>query len=167
MKYWDNPQDIPISKSEMLAHHNGDGNCQAWSALLRDCFRVQGINSDRIWVRPIYPLVDRAVLVKDWEFDNNPSAGGNHPYYVYAEARPIPGIPAQGNDDPPYAFNAHWITRYNNTYYDPSYGTPKVTGQDRDILYENASFDGYGNLGVTRARKNDPVLNEVTYVVDN
>ncbi len=73
------------------------------------------------------------------------------------------------NADPPGGFNGHWITLYNAQYYDPSYGTIKVTGANKNKAYEDASLAGYG-IGVVNCRKNDvspTSSSELDYTVDN
>ncbi len=167
MKYWYNHVQGAQTVSDILSNADGNGNCEAWSALLRDCFRVQGISSDRIVVQP-WRHYDKSILVKDWVF-RIPSAGGLHPYYVPSEAEPIEGIPAQYTENPLSVFNLHYVTRYNGDpllLYDPSYGTPKV----QSVYYANTSLDGYGNdipQLMTKARKIDPTENDVWFLVKN
>jgi len=167
MTYWWNNQRGATETPDLLRRSDANGNCQAWSALLRDCFRVQGIAADRIRALPV---ADHSILVKNWHFNDPPSGTGRYPYVVGADAFDLPGIPGQGNPNPPGAFNGHWITLCNGAYYDPSYGTPKTTGVNKDRLYEDGSLDGYGNEQASRARRNDTLpgsSSELDYQSDN
>jgi hypothetical protein len=55
---------------------------------------------------------------------------------------PLPGAAAQGNDNPMSTFGDHALVKYNNKYYDPSYGTPI---QNSKNAWENLSLSGFGN----------------------
>ena len=167
MTYWLNNQRGATETPDLLRRLDANGNCQAWSALLRDCLRVQGIAADRIRALPV---ADESILVKNWRFHDPPSGTGRYPYVVGIDAFDLPGIPGQGNPNPPGAFNGHWITLCNGAYYDPSYGTPKTTGVNKDKLYEDGSLDGYGNEQVSRVRRNDTSpssTSELYYQPDN
>ncbi|MDR0993077.1 MAG: hypothetical protein LBN38_00705 [Verrucomicrobiota bacterium] len=169
MTYWHNDQMGAIEASELLERTDANGNCQSWSGLLRDCSSVQGINADRIRVMPI-SIFDGSVLVKNWQFIDPPSGSGSHPYIIGTDAMPQQGIPGQGNANPPPAFNGHWIVRYDDSYYDPSYDVAKITGSDKDKAYEDSAFAGYGASFGSGARGNDVSTNttsEVSYTVDN
>ena len=75
-------------------------------------------------ITPIY-------YVKNWDLSNaNPFS-------------PIDqnGIAGQGNGNPRADFDNHAIVKYNNTYYDPSYGSSKKASK---IEWEDSSIDGYG-----------------------
>ena len=82
-------------------------------------------------------------------------AGTAYPYEINSDAFDQSGIPGQGNTNPPGDFNLHYITLYNSQYYDPSYGTPKVTGANKDKTYEDGSLDGFDGIDGTRCRTND------------
>jgi hypothetical protein len=55
---------------------------------------------------------------------------------------PLPGSAAQGNGNPQSTFGDHALVKYNNKYYDPSYGTPI---QNSKNAWENLSLSGFGN----------------------
>ena len=174
MTYWVGNKGGGIQETDqILKASDGNGNCQAWSALLRDCFKVQGIPADRIRVSPIAP--DTGVLVKNWTF-NAPSLSGAYPYKIDKDALSDSHRPAQGNAKSPDSFTGHWITRCNGDYFDPSYGSPKIIeGVDKDKRYENTTFSGYfkwaGLLQLSRiGRKNDTSPNsasEVSCMINN
>ena len=154
MTYWGNPQNFATDTPELLARSDGNGNCQAWGALLRDCFRAQGIPSDRIWLSPV-SANDQGILVKNWQFVEPPSGIGLHPYRLGVDAMNLMGIPGQGNAEPPAAFNGHCITEADGYYFDPSYGTPKIGGSNKEKLYEDSSIDGFEDGTGQWCRKNN------------
>lgn len=172
MTYWFNSQMGATETAGILQRSDANGNCQAWSALVCDSFKVQGITADRIRALPV-SMSDWSILVKDWQINDPPSGSGSHPYVVGTDAFDLNGIPGQGNANPPGAFNGHWITLCNGCYYDGSYGTAKVTGTGKDKAYEDGSLDGYGaslppSTG-TGVRKNDVSAgssSELDYQVD-
>ena len=93
---------------------------------------------------------ERAMFfVKDWSitertFTPNLSDNLFIQYDSYLAYSPIDvlGIPAQGvNKNPNSAFYNHAIVRYNNTIYDPSYGTPPRMDEDE---WEFNALDGFG-----------------------
>ena len=61
-------------------------------------------------------------------------------------------LPAKGD------FGCHYIVKYGNSYYDPSYGGLNVATQE---LWENASIAGFAVLFF--ADKNDPNLIETDF----
>jgi hypothetical protein len=169
MTYWLNNTSDGTETETLLREPSANGNCQAWSALLRDCFRVQGLQADRIRALPVSPA-DGGICVKNWQFVDPPSGSGQHPYIVGTDAFDLIGVEAQGNTNPPGWFNGHWITLCNDAYYDPSYGTPKVSGSDKNKTYEDGSLAGYVDSNGTRVRKNNVAIgspSELEYTVDN
>ncbi len=144
--------------SALLAAPDGNGNCEAWSLLLRDMLRAQNISADRVIVAPL-DLRERALLVKNWDFTG---AGDTSQYFTHEYPTDVvvgAKLPAQGNSDPPPAFNAHWITRVGTEYFDPSYGTPKRSSLKE---YEINAVSGFSNsrsrpanVHGARARRND------------
>ena len=128
---------------EILANPSADGNCEAWSALFRDILRLQGIGAKRLSVLPRGS--DSYVLVKNWTFKGAGTSRNNvYPYVHNTDAFAGDRIPAQGNDYSPSYFSGHWITETAGVYYDPSYGTAPVGGANKDKVYEDGAFDGYG-----------------------
>lgn len=169
MTYWYNDQMGGRETDEILQRSDANGNCESWSALFRDFLRVQGITADRIMAMPV-SASDGSILVKDWQFSDPPSGTGTYAYVIGTDAIDLSGVPGQGNSNPPGGFNGHWITLFDNQYYDPSYGSAKVTGADKDKAYEDGSLAGYGNLFWTAARKNETSTNttsELDYQIDN
>ena len=96
---------------------------------------------------------------------------GRYPYSCNLDAFDLPGVPGQGNNNPPGAFNGHWITLCNGCYYDGSYGTSKISGSEKDKLYEDTSLDGYGEeIGSPYVRENDVSSgshSELDYQIDD
>ena len=139
------------------------------SALLRDCFKAQGIPASRVCAKPASPS-DRFLLVKNWQFNEPGSGSEPYKYRLLLDAINLPGIPGQGNPEPPFAFNVHWLTESCGNYYDPSYGTPKIGGSNKGKFFEDSSIDGYGEINGDWVRKNDVSLgsnSEMTYETDN
>ena len=159
MTYWRNGNTADARTSfELLANSNANGTCEAWSMLLRDVFRIQGIPAARWDAQP--RALDQDVqsgqvprlglAVKNWSFSGAGSSGDpNYPYRREVDAIDAKGIPGQGqgveDPDPPGIFGMHCITESGGIYYDPSYGTPPISGAKKDKLYEDSAFDGYEN----------------------
>ena len=124
--------------SGLLASEDGNGNCQAWSGLFRDALLLQGIAAHRVSV---------------WsKFSADPAK----------TAVPAGILPGQGNPTTPKEFNAHWITKANEFYYDPSYGTQKISAQN-PADYENAAFAGYKAPGLSSAVRANPAECDVVF----
>lgn len=124
--------------SGILAAKDGNGNCQAWSGLFRDALLLQGIAAHRVSV---------------WsKFSADPAK----------TAVPAGILPGQGNPTTPKEFNAHWITKANEFYYDPSYGTQKISAQN-PADYENAAFAGYKAPGLSSAVRANPAECDVVF----
>ena len=124
--------------SGLLASEDGNGNCQAWSGLFRDALLLQGIDANRVSVRS--------------KFSADPAK----------TAVPAGILPGQGNPTTPKEFNAHWITKANEFYYDPSYGTQKISAQN-PADYENAAFAGYKAPGLSSAVRANPAECDVVF----
>jgi hypothetical protein len=180
MTYWANNDDGEaqmgcVDTPGLLVAEDGNGNCQSWGGLFRDILRVHGIDADRIRVWP--KAGDSSVIVKDWRFEEPPSGPPRHPYIEGLNAFDLPGIPGQGNPDPPRVFNGHWITKSGGHYYDPSYGTPAVKEGNIDKKYEDGAFDGFGEIyetsgggavrGIRKNNSGDPAASEVDYFLAN
>lgn len=53
------------------------------------------------------------------------------------------GVAGQQNANPPGYFNLHFVVKYNNKIYDPSYGTKPFSGnKNGKEEHEAASIDG-------------------------
>ena len=48
-----------------------------------------------------YTPSDSSVIVKNWQFNEPPSGPTQHPYIESLDAFDLPGIPGQGNQNPP------------------------------------------------------------------
>jgi len=55
------------------------------------------------------------------------------------------GLAGQGMDDPRPEFLSHAIVKYNGAYYDPSYGSQKMTSAN---MWENESLDAFAGIVV-------------------
>jgi hypothetical protein len=87
-------------------------------------------------------------------------AGTNYPYVVGLDARDQDGVEAQGYDNPPGAFEEHWVCKIDGDLYDPSYG---LGSYPTELAHENATLDGI--LDNPRCKKNDPAQ-EIDYSRD-
>ena len=94
----------------------------------------------------------------------------DYAYIMASDALPAPEgtavpagiLPGQGNPTTPKAFNAHWITKVGDAYYDPSYGTLKISAQN-PADYENAAFAGYKAPGLSSAVRANPAECDVVF----
>jgi len=59
------------------------------------------------------------------------------------ESASLEGTEGQGNDNPRAEFSDHLILKYNNKYFDPSYGSPIALSKNN---WENNSLDGFGTI---------------------
>lgn len=133
-------------------------------------------------------LSTEGVMVKNWDFGAPLSPAPTQTLYEWAgdppvqarvvdcayimasDAPPAPEgtavpagiLPGQGNPTTPEAFNAHWITKVGDAYYDPSYGTPKISAQN-PADYENAAFAGYKAPGLSSAVRANPAECDVVF----
>ncbi|MDB4618350.1 hypothetical protein OAG53_01615 [Akkermansiaceae bacterium] len=81
----------------------------------------------------------------------NYSPDGNLKYLKGGEAI---GVAGQGdarfpNADPDKNFDVHYLTSLGNTWYDPSYGSRKITNGDANLrakAYENQAIGWYGKM---------------------
>lgn len=134
-------------------------------------------------------LSTESVMVKNWDFGaplfpaptltlyeraGESPAQSRAVTYAYIEdsvAPPAPEgtavpagiLPGQGNPTTPKEFNAHWITKANGFYYDPSYGTQKISAQN-PADYENAAFAGYNAPGASSFVRANPEECDVVFV---
>ena len=129
------------------------------------------------------------LLIKEWIFSEK--AHPNFPLYVYQKDAPgettiicythvkevLPPddswgvvqvgatILGQGADEEhrtPPRFNAHWIVQVGDYYYDPSYGTPKISLKD----YENSAIEGFHHPATNYCRKNDAAVPDLVYMTN-
>lgn len=154
MVYWNPPQSVSQTLSGMLLASNGNGSCVAWSDLFKSILEVQGISGvkkcelESIYHcdpgTTIYPDdKGRAVmLIKYWSFTGNGTATSYVPFTYYTNEYHDYGsrVMAQGNSDSPSNFFEHFIIKYKNEYYDPSYGVGPIGKQ---LDWENGAFSGF------------------------
>jgi hypothetical protein len=174
----------------LLADPDRNGACTAWMHLLSDTFRVHGFSTTRLALTP-KDLKERRFVVNNVELDApaNLDPEGTNPLYAkyhYIEGinmsvtgkdeddKVIPiGVPGQGssrfNSDPAKKFGNHFILKFHNALFDPSYGSrvyENIAGQPpKDLLkeYEDENIALYaleivgGNFPyIYRANKTDP-----------
>ena len=170
LKYWDGGAATATDTAGLLKDANGQ--CGSWSEFLIDTIAAQGItgaqkilvlNSDQQVGQPL----TYGILVKNWQFNGAGSSPGTAPYVyvVGTDAVDLMGAAGQGNANPPGRFYNHFIVKYNNQYYDPSYGNGPYASQ---AAWENASLDGFFKDlagGGTVAKKNDPNVVETSFTV--
>jgi hypothetical protein len=163
MTYWlpdanGNYQMGATDTADLLASSDGNGNCQAWSGLLRDVLELNGIGSaKRVHVYHLQSFASYVtVLVNHWNFATTPinitTNPNGYPYTLGVDVVPGTILPGQGNPNTPPHFNGHWITRWCDTtdhrfhYFDPSYGTSVVSdpvGFKALKKYEDGAFAGF------------------------
>jgi hypothetical protein len=169
MKYW-NPrpstcQDYTIMiKDTVSGAGNGNGSCIAWSQLFHRTLKAQGIGGSRIFMIiadvSVNPGAD-SFLVKNWNFLGAGAPGLVYPYVIGVDALDLRGVPGQGNDDPPEIFRNHWVVRYNNKIWDPSYGGGPFTSK---LKHQTESLAGIASGG--NAKKISSTKLEMEYVSD-
>lgn len=192
MTYWKNWEQGERTTSGLFSSTDGNGNCEAWSAFLRDAIKLQGIQAHRMRVFSRRSTISwgnfEYVMVKTWNF-GTPSATlkkivfwsetsetseeeythvANESVSAVAQGLAVPGVimAGQGNSDTPSSFNGHWITMSCGYYYDPSYGSTKVSTMN-SADYENSAFSGfYTHDNDSYARMNLAGL-DVTYTIDD
>jgi hypothetical protein len=114
----------------------------AFAPSIEPCFFVNSynVNSHKFytWNMEYNPIVDVTV----------PGLGmipvSNGPVIIGSNTMnfgPKSGIGGQGNTDPQSTFPNHALVKYNNKYYDPSYGSPICATK---IEWENISITGGG-----------------------
>jgi len=172
----------PTTVGELLSTSNG--NCVAWMELFRNALSVNGVTSDRIWIES---PVSIGFLVKDWTDDGTPIYTNTPPYNwqlrlptnaftmvpaptssVYGDLTSLTNLPGQ-NSSPPSEkfFGNHRIARYDNVYYDPSYGVIFSSSND---FYSVAVYgcahdegDSTASNGIYRVKLADTNVCEITF----
>jgi len=78
-------------------------------------------------------------------------------------ASELPGASGQGNIDPRSEFENHAIVKYNNRYYDPSYGSAIASSAN---TWETPALDGFGSIlrYIDVIKEEDFYLNWVGYI---
>lgn len=105
-------------------------------------------------------------FVKDWNTENHPKFVVNEFRNLTNNITPVnltlnnqnviaitfeDGAEGQGNENPRSEFENHAIVKFNNKYYDPSYGSP--ISSDR-LYWETQSLDGFGSIMFFQASSN-------------
>lgn len=121
----------------------------SWAEFLIDCFKVHGIGAaNKVLITTTHksdatsntPKKRGHMLVKKWLFFINGTAA-RHPFTHYRnQIIDLKGVAGQGNDNPYSEFYNHFIVKYNNKYYDPSYGGGVYDTQEE---WEDASLAGF------------------------
>ena len=172
LTYWKFEQPGGLTTSELLAHQEGDGNCNGWSQFFRDVLRVQGIEANMVKVLPILletppyltAEINMRLAVKEWTFIDEGTASGDYPYVAYVDAIPgNAGTPAQNNDNPPKIFNIHYVTLSGGIIYDSSYGTDPVGTTVK--AYEDSTFAGYGKFTMHNGSNKSLLVKNNEYVL--
>jgi len=158
MKYWHNNDATATTTAELLADANANGQCGAWAEFFRDMLRAQGIaGAVKVELTPIrandpgtYDPADHGfqrglMLVKHWTFNATGTAPSNAAPYTHLlhEVQDGVGVAGQGNPNPPGAFYNHFIVKYDDKYYDPSYGGGPFRTKEQ---WEDNSLDGFSIL---------------------
>jgi hypothetical protein len=76
---------------------------------------------------------------------------------------PRPGAPAMGNNNPMSTHINHAIVKFNNKYYDPSYGLPI---QPNKIAYDDVAIAGFGLAGAYYDNVNNSLKSTLIYEYD-
>ncbi len=166
----------------------GTGQCGAWVAFFLDCLGAQGIRQEENWVDLYVSSSDpRSVFfVKEWTFRDLgglakrvdaykaeypyinicrvPAVSGDQYSFFLDEAQEAPGIAGQGpTPNPRSIFNRHFVARFGDVLYDPSYGgNPYSEGalEANIAKLEEASIAGYA------MRLEDQPLDETVWDID-
>ena len=154
-------QNVTTAK-ELLSSTLRTGQCGAWVDLFRLALRVNGIIANRTSARAtsLTPEgVRDGILVKQWSAFANPPfykaglwrlilrnassdmtighGGGN---LVYGDLTNGTGLPGQNAATPSQkVFSQHLIVKYNNQYFDPSYGVSYGGAGD----FQNQAIAGF------------------------
>jgi hypothetical protein len=159
-------QAVATTTSGLLMEENGQ--CFAWMELFLDALKIHGEStSQSVQINGGGDDGDLLLVIKNWQTvqnapdpphirlptaDPNFSCGAGH--VQYGDMISADGLPGQ-NTATPYVkiFGGHAVAKYNNIYYDPSYGVTYTSIQD----FEEKAIFGYGVNDVERDRRNmDP-----------
>ena len=165
MRYWG-----PVAPGQQAPCGNaidllrtGNGRCGAWADWFNECVRIQGIKGQRAKIIASGRVPgDNFFIVKNTLpiTTSSPSEDfPNHPLRVGLDliaARNGIGLPGQGTDgtwDPFKIFKDHAVFEFGGTLFDPSYGTPPISGPDRLRIWEDNYIAAYGTtIGVNNSR---------------
>lgn len=135
---------------------DSDSQCGGWSELWIESLKAHGIlSASEVKVTPTVP--GEYYLIKDWAFTNQLQTAINirnidYNYYnqwngndfynnsqytfdanSYNVTDVVPGVPGQFSSNPKSDFNLHFIVKYKNLYYDPSYGKTYTNETDMQV----------------------------------
>ena len=123
---------------------DGNANCEAWAFLLSDIIRTQGFQTTRLKLLTATPGEKWMSVKKMWE--QAPLDTGDPTYrWVLGlnlhDLRPgfLLGNTAQGLHrlipqlDPRKTFQVHYVTEFEDVLFDPSYGTPWISGPPAEL----------------------------------
>jgi hypothetical protein len=133
LTYWNPTSTTATNTRELLGRPDGSGQCGSWSEFLIDAYKLHGVlDGEKVLV--VRDLTSwqagmEGFLVKNWEFVGSGSLPVPYTHKMGSECQDRPGIPGQGNPDPPPAFYNHFIVRCFGAFYDPSYGVGPVRDQ--------------------------------------
>lgn len=144
----------------------GNGRCGAFANFFKDLLMVHGVSSSTTTIVPDATFINsmKKKIVK--YIERNKSIYGKIDEYEIKEnylilvkkwnlpradtiAYKLSGVGAQGNPEPQAHFTNHAVVKYNNVYYDPSYG--QADSPFTEIQWEDSSIDGFGILFVKKA----------------
>lgn len=163
LHYWKNVDLVERFTTDVLLKE-GDGKCGAWGDFFIDCLKAQGI--DDAASKAIVPITPGAqgIVVNNWTFSGNgvrPSDPDQFFYVLGVDVQREDGINAQGENNirPHSRFTNHCVVKYNNEYYDPSYGKTASSPE----AWESVALAGtwkvvtYGGNNAYGVRKNNPL----------
>lgn len=140
----------------LLESASGNGTCEAWSFLLSDIYRANGIDTTRIQI--IRSLQTERFLMMYNVVGQDPINTGFPGYNFMENVNIFPfdnvvrGRPAQGLHkanpvrDPPKVFESHYILDCEDSLFDPSYGSAPITGPQRLLDFDDTNILGFGKL---------------------
>ncbi|MCA9125143.1 MAG: hypothetical protein KDB11_33435, partial [Planctomycetales bacterium] len=153
----------------LLAYANG--RCGCFAQFFVGVLEAQGVGGAE--VVEVLPVTNATFgwaavfFVKEWDFVGAGTSGSaEYPYRYQVDLFDRIGIAGQNNDNPKGWFENHAIVKYENRYWDPSYGTGNFVGE---LDWELASIDGYGikvsiqGVATLLGRKDDLAKVEVKF----
>lgn len=176
LKYWQPPDDPQQNVIDFIKSNSGSGACGAWSQLLMYSFLIQGFQTSDIAICEIKSSENpggREMLVKNWIF-NEPGMYQLHTPFKYAytidlNEDPSGGVEAQGMPNPVLKrYSNHFVVKFNNIYYDPSYGSGPFINE---IQWEDSSLDGFlqafEGIMYWLGKKDVKLIQETTFTIPN
>jgi len=135
----------------LSAQSIADGQCAAWVELLEACLTTHGISSAQMvlvqHIGQIPPPYQWALLVRNYEKD--PTTLPNDTFLLVGtpsspqQLNPASGIPGQLSPDPKSYFAQHFLLKYGNQFYDPSYGKGPFSAS---VAWEDVAVAALGKL---------------------